>query len=53
MITSTAVPVMSYQDLVKLAQERLQHIEEIKDEVAKNTDNIDNPEPLFSQLGAK
>ena len=42
--------VPSYQQLVQLSQEHEERIEEIKNEVAQQINNLDTPEPLFDQL---
>ena len=49
MDTST-IQNLGFNDLVRQAKEHEAYISEIKDEVAAEADNINNPEPLFSQL---
>lgn len=50
MQSATRVPVLSLQDLVQLSQEHQEHIAEIKNEVAQEVDNLNDPHPLFEQL---
>jgi hypothetical protein len=50
MQTATSVPVLSLQDLVQLAQEHQEHIDEIKNEVAQEIDNLNDPTPLFENI---
>lgn len=47
---ATTVPVLSLQDLKQLAEEHEEHIAEIKNEVAQEIDNLNDPQSLFDQL---
>jgi len=51
-VATTVSPThLSYEELQKLSEVRLQHIAAIKDEVAQDTsDNLEQPQPLFEQL---
>lgn len=44
---------LSYQELVDLSDTHQREIEEIKNEIAQDTDNLNNPQPLFKQLQAQ
>jgi hypothetical protein len=46
-LENNQVPVYSFEDVIALSQERQAHIEEIKNEVQAEYDNINAPEPFI------